>query len=341
LIEFSSDAPQPGETVHIAAGVHWLRVPLPFKPHHINLWLLEDEDERGRCWTIVDTGFNAPASHAIWDKLFVGLLAAQRVSRIIVTHHHPDHVGCARMLAERTGAMVWMTTGEYLSAHAAASDIAGFDRASNAAHFMRHGLGRLLEDQTGIAPAPLSPRAAPLPNAYRRLVDGEVLRIGARSWRVMSVLGHSPEHAALFADEGALLISGDQVLPTITPNISVWSNQPEGNPLQQYLDSLARFESLPQGTQVLPSHGGVFRGLLTRIAALRSHHRNALAELADAIAQPRCAAEILPVLFKRPLDDVQRILAMGEAIAHLHCLWHSGQAHRTIDANGLICFQRA
>ncbi|MBL8519138.1 MAG: MBL fold metallo-hydrolase [Betaproteobacteria bacterium] len=331
--------------MQVATGIHWLRMPLPFKPDHINLWLLQDDDEDGPGWTIVDTGYAVDQTRTLWEQLLAGPMANGRVKRIIVTHFHPDHVGCARWLSEKTGAMVWMTTGEYLSAHAAHADVGGFDRANTGRLFMRHGLGKVLS----APPAPTSdPRAAaptgerrdpPVPACYRRLMDGEQLSIGAHRWRVITAFGHAPEHATLACEDAAVLIAGDQILPTITPNISVWGNQPESNPLGQYLGSLSRFEPLAENTLVLPSHGRVFLGLHERLAALRTHHEDKLEALLAELGEPRCAADILPVLFKRPLGEFERILAMGEAIAHLHWLMYAGSASRQTGEDGLITFQ--
>lgn len=348
MISYPFDpAPAPGETLEVAPGVYWLRMPLPFKPDHINLWILRDDDASGPGWTLVDTGYAVEQTHALWDRHFQTLLAGVPVKRIVVTHFHPDHVGCARWLSEKTGAMVWMTAGEFLSAHAAHADVAGFDRANTGRLFMRHGLGKILASP----PSPTSdPRAAlpgaerrdpPVPNAYRRIVDGEILTIGARRWRVAVAYGHAPEHATLACLDAPILIAGDQILPTITPNISVWGNQPESNPLGQYLASLRAFESLSEETLVLPSHGRVFLGLHARLAALHTHHRDKLVELENALSDPQCAADILPVLFKRPLGEFERILAMGEAIAHLHWLMFEGKARRLVGDKGEISFQRA
>jgi glyoxylase-like metal-dependent hydrolase (beta-lactamase superfamily II) len=340
------NTPQPGETLEVAPGVIWLRMPLPFKPDHINLWLLRDDDSSGPGWTIVDTGYAVDLTRTLWDQHFSAILKDAPVKRIIVTHFHPDHVGCARWLAEKTGAMVWMTAGEFLSAHAAHADVAGFERAHTGRLFMKHGLAKILSappspthDPRAAAPGP-EKRDPPVPNAYRRILDGEVIIVGQRRWQVNVALGHAPEHATLVCLDAPVMIAGDQILPTITPNISVWGNQPESNPLQQYLASLDKFLPLAEDTLVLPSHGRVFRGLHARIEVLKKHHADKLQELAQALTAPQCAADILPVLFKRPLGEFERILAMGEAIAHLHWLMFEGKARRIVDDKGFITFQR-
>lgn len=336
--------PAPGEAIRVADGIFWVRMPLPFKLDHINLWLLADQDEDGACWTIVDTGYGVSATHELWEKHFAATMAGGRVRRIIVTHYHPDHVGCAAWLHERTGAPVWMTAAEYLSAHAAAEDVAGFDRDNSARLFMAHGLGRVRPDfaEAQKARAGAYKRGVPtVPRQYVRIMDGDVLRIGARDWRVITAFGHAPEHATLFAADGSILISGDQVLPRITTNVGVWGNQPEADPLRLFLDGMDRFAGLPADTLVLPSHDRVFVGLHERIAELREHHAQRLAQLEQALDTPKCAADVLPVLFKRQLDDHQLVFAIGEAIAHLHYLWKAGRAARTRDPDGIYLFRRA
>ena len=334
--------PAPGESILVAPGIYWIRMPLPFALNHINLWLLEDNDEAGEGWTIVDTGYGVAATHELWEKHFAGVMGGKPVKRIIVTHYHPDHVGCASWLHEKTGAPVWMTTSEYLSAHAAAEDVAGFDRDNSARLFIAHGLAKARPD---FAEAQKSRTAAyrrgvpTLPKQYYRIMENDVIRIGARDWRVITAFGHAPEHATLYSADDHILISGDQVLPRITTNVGVWGNQPEANPLKLFLDSMHKFEPLPEDTLILPSHDRVFTGLHERLAMLRDHHALRLAELETAIETPKHAAEILPVLFHRPLDEHQLVFAIGEAIAHLHFLWRAGRATRSVDAEGIYLFQ--
>lgn len=336
--------PAGGEALQVAPDIFWIRMPLPFKLDHINLWLLRDDDETGPGWTIVDTGYSSEATHTLWSQHLQNAMGGETVKRIIVTHYHPDHVGCAAWLHEKTGAPVWMTAAEFLSAHAAAEDVAGFDRANSAALFMKHGLARLRPDFANAqnTRSGAFKRGVPsVPRQYFRMMEGDVIRIGARNWSVKTVFGHAPEHAILFCEADRILISGDQVLPRITTNVGVWGNQPEANPLQLFLAGMNRFESMPDDTLVLPSHDRVFTGLHARIAQLREHHDQRLHELENALGQPASAADVLPVLFTRALDDHQLVFAIGETIAHLHFLWRCGRVTRTLSADGVYEFQRS
>jgi glyoxylase-like metal-dependent hydrolase (beta-lactamase superfamily II) len=331
---FADRIPGPGEAIAVADGVWWIRMPLPFALDHINLWLLEDGDG----WTLVDTGFGVQATWDLWEKHFAGAMGARPVKNVVVTHYHPDHVGSAAWLVERTGAPMWMTTSEFLSAHAAHDDTAGFDRATGMDFFMRNGLDisnmpERLRTGNGYR------RGVPeIPKFYRRMMHGDKLAIGAREWEVITVFGHAPEQATLHCASLGVLISSDQVLPRITSNVGVWGNQPDANPLAQFLSSLSRLGHLPAGTLVLPSHERVFHGLHQRIADLHEHHDKRLERLLEGCAKPITAFEALPLLFKRQLDDHQMMFAMGESIAHLHYLQYQGKVRRIIGDHGIRRF---
>jgi glyoxylase-like metal-dependent hydrolase (beta-lactamase superfamily II) len=306
--------PAPGEALNVAEGVWWIRMPLPFALDHINLWLLEDGDG----WTVVDTGFGVEATWALWERHLAGVMAGRPVKNVIVTHYHPDHVGSAAWLTGRTGAPMWMTTSEFLSAHAAHDDTAGFDRATGVDFLVRNGLDAArmperLKSGNGYR------RGVPdVPRTYRRMMQGDKLAIGGREWQVITVYGHAPEQAMLYCPSLNALISSDQVLPRITSNVGVWGNQPEANPLAAFLDSLSRLSHLPGDALVLPSHERVFYGLHKRIADLHGHHDERLERLLQGCSTPITAFDALPLLFKRTLDDHQMMFAMGESIAHLH-----------------------
>ena len=337
LLEYPRSAPPPGgETLEIAPGVHWLRMPLPFALDHINLWVLEDGDG----WTMVDCGIGDGATRALWERIFSGLIAGRPVKRVIVTHHHPDHAGLALWLTERTGAEFWMPQAEYLAAHAMREGAAGFDFDKVIAMFKRNGLAgeklELLQQRR----SNYRSRVPGFPSSYRRLMEAQEHRIGGRLWRVVMGYGHAPEHAALYCEELDALISGDMVLPRISTNVSVWANEPEGNPLALFLDSLSRYAELPAKTLTLPSHGLPFRGLRERIAQLQEHHRLRLDELQEVCDTPKAAADVLTTLFRRNLDTHQLFFAMGEAMAHLHFLHHEGRLERSAGADGVVRYVR-
>ena len=331
---FGDRVPDAGATIEVAPGVHWLRMPLPFALDHINLWLLEDGDT----WTIVDCGLNHPQSMALWEQLIVSTLAPRAVGRLLVTHYHADHVGLAGWHARRWQAPLWMTEGEYLTALALYYETPGHHRGSMFDLFRSHGLDEQRIEGMKAFSGAYRRLISELPHTFRRIMPAESLTIGARTWNVLLGYGHAPEHVSLHCPELGVMIAGDMVLPRISTNVSVRPVEPEGNPLARFLESLDRFTALPEATLVLPSHGLPFRGMHARIAQLHSHHDERLCELAAACSEPRCARELVPVLFRRPLDDRAWYFAMGECIAHLNFLMHAGRARREADADGVLRF---
>jgi glyoxylase-like metal-dependent hydrolase (beta-lactamase superfamily II) len=330
---FEERIPQPGEAIEVAPGILWIRMPLPFALDHINLWLLED----GEGWTIVDTGYGVEATWTLWEGLLAGPMGGRPVRNIVVTHYHPDHVGSAAWLVERTGAPVWMTAAEFLSAHAAHADVAGFDRENTVALYLANGVPASAVPESTRKVNGYRRGVPEVPRQYRRIMHGDRLAIGGHDWEVVTVFGHAPEHAALWCPSRNVLISGDQVLPRITTNVAVWGNQPEGNPLALFLGSMQRLSHVSADALVLPSHDRVFRGVHVRIAELHEHHRQRLDRLLEGCAQPLTAFEALPLLFRRQLDDHQLMFAMGEAIAHLHYLERAGRVER-VEEDGLRRF---
>ncbi|RJF97137.1 MBL fold metallo-hydrolase [Noviherbaspirillum saxi] len=339
---FGDTLPLPGQLHEVAPDVYWLRMGLPFALDHINLWLLRDRDASGDGWTIIDCGISNDATRASWESVFATGLDGAPVKRVIVTHCHPDHVGLADWLCKRWQAPLWMTTGEYGFARMMSASLPGVDGTAMLPHFQHHGLRdpAILEQLQ--ARRSYYPTLVPaVPQAYRRMQDRQVFRIGAHEWRMITGFGHSPEHAALYCADLKLLISGDMVLPRISTNVSVFAVEPEANPVQQYLDSLQKFSDLPDDTLVLPAHGKPFRGMHIRIGQLTDHHRDRLQEVVAACGSAQSAADIVPVMFRRPLDAHQMTFALGEALAHLHKLWFDGVLIRKVDENGNVRFQAA
>lgn len=332
-----TEPPAPGTAREVAPGVAWLRMPLPFKLDHINLWLLED----GAGWTVVDTGVALEDTRACWERLFAEHLDGRPVTRVVVTHFHPDHMGNAAWLAERWGGEVTCTQGEWFAAQLAWRLRDPRELEARLGHYRRHGC-------TDEAIARLRRRGnhyprlvSRVPSEFRPVRDGDALIVRGRRWQVLVAHGHAPEHACLWCPEGGVLIAGDQVLPKITTNVSVWSEQPRANPLRLYLDSLERFRSMAPDTLVLPSHGLPFRGLPARLERLRDHHAARLAAALDALTEPQSAAEIVPILFHRALDTHQLGFAMGEALAHLNFLEAEGRVTRIVGEDGVHRFRKA
>lgn len=326
--------PAPATRIEVGPGVYWLRMPLPFALNHINLWLLRD----AAGWVIVDCGYGLETVQAYWETLLAELDGP--VTRIIVTHFHPDHVGLAAWLQQRTQAPVAMTAGEYLTAHAVFHETSGHGTAAMLEQFRKHGLASariaaLEERSNGYV------RGVPsLPHTYERLFHQDRLMIDGRCWQVIVGYGHAPEHAALYCADAGMLISGDMLLPKISTNISVFAVTPGADALAQYLDSIDAYRELPEETLVLPSHGLPFVGIHARVAAQHAHHEERLRVLEEACTAPRCAAELLDVLFERELDTHQTMFAMGEAIAHLNRLEKASRLTRSTGDDGVIRFVR-
>jgi len=332
--------PEPGQTLEVAPGVRWIRMSLPFALNHINLWLLRDELDGRHGWSIVDCCIDQPESRAQWEQVFATSLEGLPILRVIVTHMHPDHIGLAHWLCERWSARLWISATDYNVARLGALGPSGFGGEAAADYFASHGLNdpasvEQIKARTRYFPS-LVPR---VPAQYRRMADGDVLTIGGREWRCISGYGHAPEHIALACDALRVLIGGDMMLPRISTNVSVYEVEPEANPLKLFLDSIDRFRDLSDDTLTLPSHGKPFTGLHIRIAQLHDHHRDRLAEVMQACGErPHNAAEILPIMFRRPLDLHQKTFAMGEAVAHLHALWFENKLARELGVDRVYRF---
>ena len=332
--------PASGATLGVAPGVKWLRMALPFALNHINLWLLRDEIEGRAGWTVVDCCISIEAAKAQWEQIFANELEGLPILRVIVTHMHPDHIGLAKWLCERWQVTLWISATDFNLARIGSEGASGFGGESAAIFFAAHGLTdpASVEKIKGRANYYRSLVPA-VPSHYRRLMDGDTLTIGGRHWTCISGYGHAPEHISMYCKELQVLIGGDMMLPRISTNVSVYDQEPESNPLQQFLDSIDKFRSLDAATLTLPAHGKPFTGLYQRIEQLHDHHQERLSEvMAACSARPCSAADMVPVLFKRALDLHQTTFAMGESIAHLHALWFEGRLKRTLGDDGIYRF---
>jgi len=320
---FGAAEPASGAVMNIAPGINWVRLSVPGPLKHINCWLIDDEDGVA----LVDTGMNLDDTRAAWKAIFRGPLLGTRVTRMIGTHFHPDHVGLAGWMCTYHSAPLLMTRGEWLTLRATMLDAR--DAVPDEVLAFRRGAG-WSEEQ--IAHAAASGWAGfrrivtPIPLSYQRLVDGGSLTIGGNLWRVVVGSGHSPEHACLLDETAGILVAGDQVLPRISPNVSLGVTEPESDPLGEWFASIAKLRLLPHDLLVLPGHGDPFTGLHTRLDAMDREHRDRLDELELFLAAPRRAVDCFGRLFRRAIGPEMLGMATGEALAHLRRLEVEGRA---------------
>ncbi len=328
--------PAPDEPIKVTDGVYGVRFLMPMSLDHINVWLLEDGDG----WAVVDTCLAIPSARETWETLFSGVMAGRPITRVICTHLHPDHVGLAGWLTERFDCELWMSREEFLMCRAMAADTgrpapevalrfyraAGYDEAQLEAYKQKFGnFGRAI---------------SPLPDSFRRLEDGETITIGGRYWQAIVGRGHSPEHVSLYCPALKLMISGDQVLPRITPNVSLFPTEPEGDPLREWFTSCNRIlEILPDDVMVLPAHESPFYGLHVRLGQIIESHNRDLRSLFAYLAEPKRAVDCFPALFNRDIDESLLGMATGETLAHLNCLLGRRRITRIRDEQGVDWYQ--
>ncbi len=329
-------SPPQSETalIDIAPGVKWLRLPMPYALDHVNIYLVRVENG----WVIVDTGLDSPRSRAIWEELFSGPLQGETVAGIFCTHFHVDHAGLAGHLAERWRVPLFMTYEEYFSLRGWPDGLTELPWQF-AAFFQQAGFPEERLAET-LVMFDFADEIAPLPPSFIRMQDGTPLPAGGGTWRVIIGSGHSPEHAMLYSAENGILISGDQLLPRISSNVSVSVVNPEDEPLGCWLASLDRLHGLPDDILVLPGHGLPFRGVRRRVEELRSHHDRRLTTILEiCAAQQPSAFEIVQTLYPAPLAAFDMQLALGECLAHLRYLLVNGRLAATLDGRGAYRYQ--
>ncbi len=320
--------PAGGDVIEVAKGIFWARIPLPWSLDHINVYLFE---EKGG-WTVIDTGARGKTGKEAWNTIDQEVLKGRPITRVIATHMHPDHLGLAGWLVEKYGAEFWTTQTEYMLASTLWHG-AGEEFPENELTFLfRSGVDRSYEPMIRAAGYGNYKKGVhTLPASYIRIEDGSELSLGGRKWRVVIGRGHSPEHACLACLDEPLFIGGDQILPEITSNVSVYAREPNGNPLAHWLSSLDRMRDIPGSPLVLPSHGRVFFGLQERLDALINGHLEKLEKLHGWCKEPRTVVKTFRALYRRKIEGMDFFLALGEAVAHLHLLESLGVLSRSFD----------
>ena len=330
--------PAEGEAIEVADGVLWLRLPLPMKLDHVNVYALDE----GTGWTVIDTGFASKRSKAIWSGLMAGPLGGKPIERVVVTHHHPDHVGLAGWFQSEHGAELVTTRTAWLFSRMLMLDEQDQPVAETIEFYRSAGMDpAILEQRSNERPFNFSDVVAPMPLGFTRIKQGDVIHMGGRDWEVHIGNGHAPEHATFWSRSDNLVLSGDQILPSISPNIGVYATEPMADPIGDWLEACERLATLARADHlVLGGHKLPFTGLPVRMRQLIDNHHGALARLLEHIETPKAAGECFAPLFKRSIGSGEYGLALVEAVAHLSHLYQTGLATRTRRSDGAWVYQR-
>lgn len=332
------DIPAAGQAITVAPGVLWMRLPLPMALDHVNVYAFDEGDS----WTVIDTGFATRKARAIWDELLAGPLDGKPVSRLIVTHYHPDHVGLAGWFIGK-GAELVTTRTSWLTARMLTMDVQDRPSAEAIAFYTRAGMDAdELAKRQQERPFNFADCVDPIPQGYTRVKEGDMIRFGGRDWDVRCGDGHAPEHATFWSRDDNLVVGGDQLLLSISANLGVYPTEPEADPVTDWITSCTRFQAHADDAQlVLGGHKIPFTGLPLRLEQMIENHHSALHRLIDHLSEPRSAGGCFQPLFKRQIGRGEYGLALVEAVAHLNHLHQSGQARRWLDDDGVYQFQRA
>ena len=322
---------------HVSDDILGLRLPMPPPLEWVNVYFLRDGDG----WALVDTGYNTPDSRAVLIEALDEYLDEKPITRVIVTHYHPDHIGQAGYICERYKCPLYMTQTEWLLGRWLSTDATPTYMRTIADYYERAQVP--VEMYTTLTERGNSflRTSDEVPPSFHHIVKNDVLTIGKQKWQVLIGKGHAPEMITLYDAENKMLISADHIVARITPNISIWAYDTDTNPLKDYLDSIQWFvDHLPDDIQVLPGHGRTFENFHERIAGYKTHHQGRLDKLLNGFdGEPKNLYQLLKVLFPRDLSPRDFVFAMGETHSHINYLVEDGRVKKLSDRPFL--FQKA
>lgn len=332
-----SVTPAPGSVTEVAPGIRWLRLPLPYRLDHVNIYLIENAGG----WTALDSGLGTEECKAAWRAALAGPLQGDGLKSLIVSHFHPDHVGLAGWLCDNYNLELTMPRPEYLHSLVLQCAPADYGEEVFRPFYQRHGLSAVATEVVLSRGHEYLKRTTGVPASYHRIKHGDMLGVGQRDFKILTGGGHSLEQAMLYRPEERLFFAADQVIARISPNVSVHPMEPDLDALGIYLNSLRAIKaSVGEDALVLPGHGLPFYGLHTRIDELIAHHALRCGEIASACRDtPLSVAEIVPFLFARTLDAHQTGFAFGEVLAHVNHMLGRGELRLETDSGGVDLYR--
>lgn len=325
------ESPTPGEVMEVADGIFWVRMPLPYSLQWINLWLLRDSDG----WVVIDTGVATEIAAEHWRNIFKNHLEGMPVKKVIVTHMHPDHVGLAGWMTRKFQCRLYMSRLEYITCRMLVADTGREAPEEGVSFYRAAGWNEDSLDRYKVKFGGFGRGVSRLPDSYVRLSEGDSMKIDGCTWDVMTGAGHSPEHVCLLNREKKIFISGDQLLPRISSNVSVHPTEPDADPLSEWIASCERLlVDLPDDVLVLPAHNVPFKNAKDRLKGLIRGHETLLKRLTTRLNEPKKVTDLFTAMFGRQIDEGALSLATGETLAHLNCLIHQGKVTKKRGADG-------
>ncbi|MEZ5998193.1 MAG: MBL fold metallo-hydrolase [Hyphomonas sp.] len=330
-------APGHGDMMEVAPGIQWIRMSLPFSLKFINVWLVDDGDG----WTIIDTGMPLTETRDAWKAILGPRVTPEKpLKRVIVTHMHPDHVGCAGWLCHKFGSELWMSRLEYVTCRMLVSDTGREAPEAGISFYRKAGWDEAALNNYRERFGGFGRGVSRMPDSFVRLSDGDTFEMAGDTWEVIVGHGHSPEHACLYSLARNILISGDQLLPRISSNVSVHPTEPAANPLLDWMESCEKLLArVPEDVLVLPAHNEPFRGAHKRLRHLIDGHEVALTRLKQRLSEgPKQVPDTFTAIFGRKIDLDEQGMATGEAIAHLNCLIYRGEVEARPGPDGVTLY---
>ncbi len=312
-------------------AIHVVRLPLPFSLDHINCYAIQGKDG----WWLIDTGLNTEPSRMAWLHFMNNNdIKGSDIKGIYITHAHPDHFGAAGWLQELSGAPVYISTLDAKSMNKVWQGSGSEITEEVTKQLNRNGMPPDLTHKA--IKDIISMVTLTQPHAALSIIEpGNLVQLGDFQYSALLTPGHSDGHICFFNKEYGVLFSGDHLLASISPNISLWSDG-EPDPLNNFLKSLNANRSLPCKS-VLPAHGSAFNNMELRISELEAHHNERLKLIKGYTLKGSTVYEISRQLFGQELEDNVLRFAMTETLAHLMYLVYRGELE-VYEHNGINLF---